>query len=202
MLELQRAAAAAAAGSRVAPTVVAVTATTSDSEAASAAGQPSPCMTTSDSIRSFAETSMNVTVKDLAYSVASNTSKRKESITLLSGITGYFEPRAMCALMGPSGSGKTTLLDLLAGRKTAGRATGEILFAGNKPTRAFLRRYTGYVSPAPQGRGASGDVEQFDTLLPSLTVEEMLLYTAELTRPRQEGRAAKRDAVEVGCTAA
>jgi hypothetical protein len=47
--------------------------------------------------------------------------------------------------MGPSGSGKTTLLDLLAGRKTVGKTEGHILFAGNKPTRPFLRRYTGYV---------------------------------------------------------
>lgn len=47
--------------------------------------------------------------------------------------------------MGPSGSGKTTLLDLLAGRKTVGKTEGSIFFAGNKPTRQFLRRYTGYV---------------------------------------------------------
>jgi hypothetical protein len=40
---------------------------------------------------------------------------------------------------------QTTLLDLLAGRKTVGKTEGDILFAGNKPTRPFLRRYTGYV---------------------------------------------------------
>ena len=47
--------------------------------------------------------------------------------------------------MGPSGSGKTTLLDVLAGRKTAGKTSGSILFAGVRPTSMFLRRYTGYV---------------------------------------------------------
>lgn len=47
--------------------------------------------------------------------------------------------------MGPSGSGKTTLLDLLAGRKTVGSMEGSILFAGHKPTRQFLRKFTGYV---------------------------------------------------------
>jgi ABC-type multidrug transport system ATPase subunit len=45
--------------------------------------------------------------------------------------------------MGPSGSGKTTLLDLLAGRKNAGTIDGTVAFAGQKPTPAFLRRYTG-----------------------------------------------------------
>lgn len=62
--------------------------------------------------------------------------------------------------MGPSGSGKTTLLDVLAGRKTYGRIDGDIKFGGTKPTPAFLRRYTGYV-------------EQFDTLIPILTVAEV-----------------------------
>lgn len=62
--------------------------------------------------------------------------------------------------MGPSGSGKTTLLDVLAGRKTTGRTEGLVTFGGVRPTPAFLRRYTGYV-------------EQFDTLIPVLTVHEV-----------------------------
>ena len=69
--------------------------------------------------------------------------------------------------MGPSGSGKTTLLDVLAGRKTQGTISGDIAFSNHRPTKMFLRRYTGYV-------------EQFDTLLGILTVKEMMMYTAEL----------------------
>jgi ATP-binding cassette subfamily G (WHITE) protein 2 len=72
---------------------------------------------------------------------------------------------------------------VLAGRKTAGTTSGTLLFGGTAPTRAFLRRFTGYV-------------EQFDTLLGILTVEEMLLYTAELKRPMSEPLASKRAAVE------
>ena len=37
------------------------------------------------------------------------------------------------------------IVDLLAGRKTVGRTTGDIRYAGHKPSRTFLRRYTGYV---------------------------------------------------------
>jgi hypothetical protein len=40
-------------------------------------------------------------------------------------------------------------------------------------------------------------VEQFDTLLPILTVEEMLMYTAQLKRPMWEASIIKRAAVEV-----
>ncbi len=47
----------------------------------------------------------------------------------------------------------------------------------------FIRRYTGYV-------------EQFDTLLPTLTPYEMLLYTAELKRDRHESIAEKKQIVE------
>ena len=39
-------------------------------------------------------------------------------------------------------------------------------------------------------------VEQFDTLIPELTVEEMLMYTAELKRPRSESLEDKKDAVD------
>jgi predicted ABC-type transport system involved in lysophospholipase L1 biosynthesis ATPase subunit len=80
--------------------------------------------------------------------------------------------------MGPSGSGKTTLMDILAGRKNTGDIQGDIQFGGSKPSQAFLRRYTGYV-------------EQGDTLIGSLTVFDMLMYTAELKRPREESREKK-----------
>lgn len=49
---------------------------------------------------------------------------------LLAGVSGYARPGTLTALMGSSGAGKTTLLDVLAGRKTMGRITGEILLNG------------------------------------------------------------------------
>lgn len=72
---------------------------------------------------------------------------------------------------------------MLAGRKTVGEIKGEICFSAQKPTKAFLRRYTGYV-------------EQFDTLLDILTVRDMLLYTAELKRPVSEPYAKKVEVVD------
>ena len=100
----------------------------------------------------------------------------------LVGVTGFLKEGEMTALMGPSGSGKTTLLDLLAGRKTVGTTSGEITYGGQKASKSFLRRFTGYV-------------EQVDTLLPILTVEEMLRYTADLKRPMKEAATVKAMAV-------
>jgi len=125
---------------------------------------------------------MKITFKDLQYSVPSNVDKKTKAI-LLKKVSGYFLPRQMAALMGPSGSGKTTLLDVLAGRKTTGEITGDIHFAAHKPTLTFLRRYTGYV-------------EQFDTMLDILTVQEMLMYTAELKRNIKEKLDVKKQKVE------
>lgn len=70
-------------------------------------------------------------------------------------------------LLGPSGSGKSTLLDIIAGRKTTGTITGTILYDGKKASKSWLRRNVGYV-------------EQRDTLIPNMTVEEMLMYTCEM----------------------
>lgn len=125
---------------------------------------------------------MRITIQDLSYCVPSR-NNRKETVYLLSNVSGFFQPAQMAALMGPSGSGKTTLLDILAGRKNTGTIEGTVMYSGQKATEQFLRRYAGYV-------------EQFDTLLGMLTVEEMLLYTAELKRPVGESLAVKKAAVE------
>jgi len=145
-----------------------------------AAGLQPPEMDRKDT--NFGLHGVRITFKDLSYHVPDMRDKKSRAY-LLKSVSGWFEPKQMAALMGPSGSGKTTLLDLLAGRKNAGVTEGLMEFGGQAPTRAFLRRYTGYV-------------EQFDTLLGILTVEEMLLYTAELKRSMNEPLSSKRQAVD------
>lgn len=97
--------------------------------------------------------------------------KRKEK-AILEDVNGFFYPGNLTAIMGPSGSGKTTLMDIVLQRKTTGKVTGELMANGNELTRTIARRTCSYV-------------EQDDVLLESLSVQEMLTYTAALCWPWQ-----------------
>jgi len=104
---------------------------------------------------------------DVWYSV---TPKGGEELDLLKGVSGYFEPGTVTALMGSSGAGKTTLLDVLAGRKNTGSITGNIFVNGRPKDQATFKRMMGYV-------------EQFDSLSPHDTAREAVEFSAALRLP-------------------
>lgn len=110
---------------------------------------------------------MAVTFSNLSYSVKP---RFKPGKTILENVSGFLYPGNLTAIMGPSGSGKTTLLDLVACRKNTGTVTGELLLNGQPLTEGRAKANMSYV-------------EQTNTLLESLTVEEMLMYTAALCWP-------------------
>ena len=57
----------------------------------------------------------------------------------------------LTALMGASGAGKTTLMDVLAGRKTTGKISGDIRVNGYAKDQATFSRVMGYVEQARGG---------------------------------------------------
>jgi len=77
-----------------------------------------------------------------------------------------------CA-QGSSGAGKTTLIDVVAGRKTSGEITGEVLINGQPKSKneAMFKRITGYC-------------EQRDMHMPLATVRESLMFSATLRLPK------------------
>ncbi|KAF9361522.1 ATP-binding cassette sub- G member 2 [Mortierella sp. AD094] len=109
--------------------------------------------------------------KDMGYTVGG-----KEVLRQVSGIV---KPGQVMAIMGASGAGKTSLLDILARRHKSGTVHGNIYVNGKTISNREYKRVVGYV-------------DQEDTLMPTLTVYETILYSALLRLPRNMSYEAKR----------
>lgn len=98
---------------------------------------------------------------------------------ILVNSTGRVKSGEVLAIMGPSGAGKTTLLDILANRTKTGQVTGSLYVNGKQVPREEYAQLIGYV-------------DQEDTMIPTLTVYETILYSALLRLPRSMSTAAKK----------
>ncbi|KAL6222898.1 hypothetical protein ACLB2K_006288 [Fragaria x ananassa] len=125
------------------------------------------------------ENGISLTWEDLWVGVRNGKSGQK---MILQGITGFAQPGEVLAIMGPSGCGKSTLLDALAGRlNSSTQQRGKILINGRKEKLAF---------------GTSAYVTQDDTLMTTLTVREVVYYSAQLQLPNSMSKAAKKERAE------
>ncbi|RHZ09009.1 hypothetical protein DYB31_005879 [Aphanomyces astaci] len=84
---------------------------------------------------------VTVAFQNLGY-VVPNPKKGESDLHLLTNVTGYALPGTITALMGSSGAGKTTLMDVIAGRKTEGTTTDDILLNGYPATDLAMQRAT------------------------------------------------------------
>ncbi|KAJ0409652.1 hypothetical protein P43SY_008524 [Pythium insidiosum] len=124
--------------------------------------------TASSNITSTAIIPAYLAVRNLSYFVPNPAGGAE--LQLLHNVSVHFTPGKMTALMGSSGAGKTTLMDVLAGRKTGGRITGEILVNGEPKNPVTFSRIAGYV-------------EQMDIHSGGATIEEALQFSARLRLP-------------------
>ncbi|KAJ1702586.1 hypothetical protein LUZ63_002365 [Rhynchospora breviuscula] len=132
---------------------------------------------TQDSMRK--DRGILLTWEDLCVSAESG---KGNNVPILSGLNGFARPGEVLAIMGPSGCGKSTLLDTLAGRLGSGVSqTGDILLNGRRQKLAF---------------GTSAYVTQDDVLMTTLTVREVVYYSAQLQLPDSMSLADKRKRAE------
>ncbi|XP_052206728.1 ABC transporter G family member 10 [Diospyros lotus] len=98
---------------------------------------------------------------------------------ILQDVNCEARPREITAVAGPSGAGKTTLLEILAGKISRRKFSGEVLVNQSPIDAKWFRRMSGFVT-------------QDDALFPLLTVEETLVYSALLRLPGGRKEAAGR----------
>jgi ABC-type sugar transport system ATPase subunit len=99
--------------------------------------------------------------------------------TILENVMGSVKSGQVMAIMGPSGAGKSTLLDILARKQKQGVVEGRVLINGREVDDATFMNVMGFV-------------DQEDTLMPTLTVYETVLYSALLRLPRDMSYQAKK----------
>ena len=109
---------------------------------------------------------------DLSFSHMMYTVKvKKQDKVLVNDVNGHVTSGRMCAIVGATGAGKTTTQDLLAGRKTQGVQSGEVLLNGLPVTdRLKYQRIIGYC-------------EQDDNHSAFSSVREAVRFSAALRLP-------------------
>lgn len=152
---------------------LATAASASISIASSAYPSPSPSLPQGSSSASAAcrdrkVAGVTIVWKDLTVSSLAAATNRF-SDRLVKSSNGYALPATLTVIMGPACSGKSTLLRAIAGRlSSTERIYGEVFVNGAK-------------SPLPYG--SYGYVDRDDVLIESLTVREMLYFSALLQLP-------------------
>lgn len=124
--------------------------------------------------------------QDLSYSIDNQKlgiSSSTSHINVLHNVQGLVRPGEVLAIMGGSGAGKTTFLDILARKNKAGTVSGDVLVNGKFVNYDAYRNIIGYV-------------DQEDTLMPTLTVYETILYSALLRLPRTMSWESKKQRVQ------
>lgn len=77
-------------------------------------------------------------------------------------MSGSLAAGQLAVLLGPSGAGKSTFMDMLAGRKTLGQLSGQVLVNG-RPRRKADRHQTSYVPQVQQTKCNTVNKSQHST---------------------------------------
>ncbi|WOL13676.1 hypothetical protein Cni_G22449 [Canna indica] len=102
---------------------------------------------------------------------------------VLDSISGEVKTGEILAVLGASGSGKTTLIDALANRIKRASLRGSITLNGEKLEGRLLKAISAYVM-------------QDDLMFPMLTVEETLMFAAEVRLPPSVSASKKKERVQ------
>jgi len=109
--------------------------------------------------------SIDIAFEDLALEVEGGPQ-------VLKGVSGKFFSGRLSAIMGPSGAGKTSFMNVLCGKATYGKISGQIAINNRKADMRDLRDVVGFVP-------------QDDIVFEDLTVREQIDFSARLRNDRR-----------------
>ncbi|XP_065225243.1 ATP-binding cassette sub-family G member 1 [Planococcus citri] len=112
---------------------------------------------------------LDVTFKNVRYSVKTWNKLRPVKKEILHGVSGEFRSGELTAIMGPSGAGKSTLLNILAGYIQTG-SQGTVLVNGEDRRIPGIQHFL----------KLSCYIQQDDALRPLLTVQESMIMAAHM----------------------
>ncbi|KAF9179974.1 hypothetical protein BGZ50_006555 [Haplosporangium sp. Z 11] len=121
-----------------------------------------------------------------ANNISSDRDLRNVGINIFRSVDLTVKPGQVCIILGGSGSGKTTLLNTIAGRMNG----PEVLTSGSI-------KCNGVKAKKFWNDGSVGYLQQYDFLMPFLTVRETLTYAANLRLPRTMSQQKKLELVEL-----
>lgn len=113
---------------------------------------------------------------------------RKEKKRILKSVKGRVNQKEILGILGSSGCGKTTLLEVVAGKSE--------MRTGKKWTLGGFLCLDGEKLPVGTSQPSIGFVEQHNSLLSSLTVEETLSFYSDLSLPSSLTKEIKHEKLE------
>lgn len=112
------------------------------------------------------ESQINMSLGITFHNVCYTAEKGKKAKNILHQMSGTFKSGQLTAILGPSGAGKSSLMNILSGLKTKG-VDGRIEISGVERDLKIFCKQSAYI-------------EQYDHLLPHLSVEEYMDAAARL----------------------
>nr|QBQ34586.1 ATP-binding cassette sub-family G member 18 [Diaphorina citri]QER78504.1 ATP-binding cassette transporter [Diaphorina citri] len=114
---------------------------------------------------------MDVEFEDLTYRIEQKSLYRKcPAKTILKSVSGRFRAGELSAILGPSGAGKSSLLNVISGYVSNEGIEGKLKVNGQSRDEKLFRKMSCYIM-------------QEDLLQPLLTLQEVMLFAAELKLP-------------------
>lgn len=112
---------------------------------------------------------MDVEFEELTYKVREHFWS-SESKTILRGISGRFEAGHFSAILGPSGAGKSSLLNAISGFRLKGVLAKSLKVNGQPRDEKLFRKLSCYIT-------------QEEVLQPMLSLQEVMMFAADLKLP-------------------